>query len=123
MEQWLVDPAMAVPYYPTINVEQNPADPIWMTADFGSSYREVLTFCDGDQYEEGEIEVVFFGRPGIGYTALITAAEAMAAVMMAQRDPADKLVLVSRSAPFEFTAGSAERSYSVSVFFEYQYYI
>ena len=51
VEGWLNDAAMTTPFYPTINEEQDPTDPIWVTADFDSAYREVLAFCDGEVKE------------------------------------------------------------------------
>lgn len=119
---WLSDPAMTVPFYNTINEEQAPNDPIWATVDFSYSDREVLTFCGGDVSEEGEFEVVYLGQPGTGDVALLTAAEADIKTLMAQRDPSNKLILTSRSAPDEFTQGDAQLEYGVSFFVEYTYY-
>ena len=113
---------MSVPFYPSINTNQNPTDAIWVTASFGSSYRETLTFCNGMAMEDGEVELIYFGPPGTGYNAVITAMETDLAVLMAQRDPNGKVVLTGRSAPFEYSAGDADREFSVSVFVEYQFY-
>lgn len=122
MEQWVVDPAIQTPYYPTINQNQDPRDDIWFTAEFGASYRETLTFCQGETMEDGEIQIIFFGLPGIGYDAVLTAMETDLAVLMTQLDPSGKLVLTGRSAPFEYSGGSAEKEYAASVFIEYQYF-
>ena len=113
---------MVVPYYPTLNEEQNPKDDNYCTARFTSSFRETITFCQGDKLEEGEIEVIYFGKPGIGDNALIQALEADMITMMAQRDPATKLTLTQRSAPFEFSGGSALARYGQSVYIDYVYY-
>ena len=118
METWLN--AMTVPYYPTINEEQNPGDAIWATAEFSSNFRESMTFCNGFTSEQGEVELVFFGEPGTGDDSLITAVEADMVTLMAQRDPANKLVLMNRSAPFEFSNGSADMQYGLSIFIDYQ---
>jgi hypothetical protein len=114
---------MTVPYYPTVNMEQNPTDRIWMTAEFGSSYREVLTICQGDVLEDGEVEVIFFGPPGIGYTEVLTALELSIAALLQKVDPAGKLTLTGRSAPFEYSRGTALKNYAVSVYVDYQYYM
>ena len=122
VEGWLEDPAMTVPYFPTINVEQNPQDDIWMTADFTASLRDTITYCQGQTSEEGEVELMFFGQPGIGYTALIQAIEADMVTLMAQRDPLNKMVLVNRSAPLETSSGSAKAMYGLSIYIDYQYF-
>jgi len=122
VEGWLEDVAMAVPYYKTVNEEQNPADTIWCSADFSSSSRNILTFCEGVVSEEGEIEVIYMGRAGIGVDDIITALEADMLTLMARRDVAGKLILIQRSAPFEFTGGSADRWYGLSVYVDYQFY-
>lgn len=121
-EGWLQDPALQVPFHSTINEEQNPQEDIWCTADFSSGYREVLTFCQGTVSEDGEIEVVYFSRPGTGDDVLLQLIEADAALIEAMNDPAGKLTINGRSAPVEFSLGSARKDYSLSVFYEYQYF-
>lgn len=122
VEGWLNDVAMNVPYYPTINEEQNPSDAIWCTAKFNSDFRDVITFCRGNTTEEGDIEIEYFGLPGIGDDALLTALEADMITLMSQRDPAGKCVLLRRSAPFETSGGSASLLYGLSIFVDYQLY-
>ncbi|RLC00593.1 MAG: hypothetical protein DRH90_18125 [Deltaproteobacteria bacterium] len=122
VEGWLNDVAMTVPYYPTVNEDQNPQDNIWCTADFSSSFREAMTFCNGYTNEQGEVEVIYYGLAGIGEDALIAAVEADMATMMAQRDPANKLVLMNRSAPYTFSSGSADREFALSVYIDYNLY-
>lgn len=122
VEGWMKDAGMAVPYYATINEEQNPQDELWCTVDFTSDYRDVITFCEGMTTEEGEVEVQYFGRAGIGDDTLIQALEADMITLMAQRDPQGKCVLIRRSAPFETSSGSADQMYSLSVYIDYQFY-
>lgn len=122
-EGWLQDRTkMKVPYYPTINMDQNPQDDMWCTAEFGSSYRETMTFCDGVTMEEGEVKVVYFGLPGIGEATLLAKMEADLNTLMAQQDLAGKLVITTRSAPFDYSGGSAEKSFALACFVEYQYF-
>jgi hypothetical protein len=122
IEGWLNDAAMDVPYYPTANLEQNPTDDIWCTADFSSNFRDFMTYCDGMVIEEGEVEVRYLGLPGIGYSTLLAALEADMITLMAQRDPGGKCVLMSRSAPFESSGGTATLQYGLSVYMDYQYF-
>jgi len=122
VEGWLKDVAMTVPYYLTINTEENPQEDQWCTADFSSNYRDRLTFCEGLTSEEGEVEIQYFGLPGTGYSALILAVEADMITLMAQRDPQGKCVLVRRSAPFETSSGSAKQMYGLSIYVDYQLY-
>ena len=112
---------MAVPYYDTVNKEQNPQDDMWCTADFSSEFREIITFCaEGAVREDGEIEIRFAGLPGVGSTALLQAIESDMVTLMAQRDPNHKLVLTQRSAPYEVSSGTAKLMYELSVFVDYQ---
>lgn len=121
-EGWLQDPAMTVPYYPTVNMEQNPIDDLWMTAEFGSSYRDVVTVCSNQEIEEGEVEVLFFGLPGQGYTAVLTALETNIGILMSRTDPNNKLTILRRSGPVEYTRGDAENFYIASCFIDYNLY-
>lgn len=121
-EQWLADPSLTVPFYSTINEEQNPTDNMWCTAEFTGAYRDVMTFCDGVVSEDGEVEVIYFCRPGIGYRQLLQAIEADAAVIGGKDDPNGKMVITGRSAPYEFSLGSARKDYALSVFFDYEYF-
>jgi hypothetical protein len=123
LETWLKDPAMTVPFFGTINETVSTTPNIWCTASFGSTYREVLAFCDGVEREEGELEIIYFGPPGEGYQALLQAIETDMLTLMAQRDPNNKLVLTGRSAPFEYTGGDAEQEYSCSVYVDFSYYV
>jgi hypothetical protein len=120
VEGWLQDAAMTVPYYRTINEEQNPQDDIWCTAEFSSPFRDLITYCEGLTTEEGEIEIEYFGLPGKGYDTLIQALEADMLILMAQRDPQGKCVLMRRSAPYETSRGSASAMYGLSVYVDYQ---
>lgn len=122
VETWLKDPAMVIPYYDTINEEQDPQDDMYCTGRFNSSFRETTTFCQGNTLEEGEVEVTYFGQAGIGDNALIQALEADMVTLMAQRDPDTKLTLTQRSAPFEFSGGSAGQKYGLSIYIDYQLY-
>ena len=122
IETWLKDSAMAVPFYNTINEDQSPTDNIWCTADFDISSRELLTLCQDYIEESGEVEVVYFGQPGTGYEDLLTAAESDMQTLMSFRDASNKLILINRSAPMEFTRGDADQEYGIIFDVEYQYY-
>ena len=113
---------MAVPFYNTINEDQSPTDNIWCTADFDVSYREVMTMCQDYIEESGEVEVVYFGQPGVGYESLITAIENDMSTLMSFRDSTNKLILLNRSAPIEFTRGDADQEYGIYISVDYQYY-
>lgn len=119
---WMQDPAMTVPFYNTTNEEQSPSDDIWATLEFNFADRETLTFCDGITEEQGELEVVYLGQPGVGDVALLTAAEADIKTLMAQRDPTNKLILTQSNPPEEFTQGDAQMEYGVAFSIEYSYY-
>ena len=119
---WLQDSAMVVPFYNTINEEQKPSDDNWCTVHFNNPYREVTTFCEGDWVEEGEAEIVYFGLPGVSDTNLIQLIEADMTTLMAKRDPNEKLVLMNRSAPIEYSSGSAGLDYALAIYVDYTFY-
>ncbi len=120
VEGWLKDVTMGVPYYLTINTEEDPQDDVWCTVDFSASFRDTITFCEGHTTEEGEVEIQYFGLPGKGYDTLIQAIETDMITLMAQRDPQGKMVLMRRSAPFETSGGSAKTMYGLSIYVDYQ---
>jgi hypothetical protein len=122
LRQWLTLPQMRVPYVDTINREQTPNLPMWCTAEFNGFLRERLTFCPGMTLEEGDIELVYFGQAGIGDDALLLAVEQDMTVLMAQRDPAHRLILDEAGPPDEFFGGSASRYYGISVVVQYSLY-
>lgn len=90
-----------VPYYDTVNLEQNPTDPIWSTVDWGYADRQMTTYCH-NHVEEGSFNVVFFGDPGVGDDALLAAAEADMDLLLLRVDPNARLTLTNYNAPFSF---------------------
>jgi hypothetical protein len=118
---WLSDASMSVPFYDTVNTDQNPMDDIWVTADFDSLFREKSTFCAGSWVEEGDITLVYTGLPGVGDGPLIAAAEADVSLLMAMRDPNDQLFLTNVSAANEYSGGSANQGYQIEFVVDYQF--
>ena len=118
IREWSALPAVGVPFYDTINFEENPTDDIWFTVEFEPEYSEKTTYC-GDMSEEGLITFVFQTRPGVGDEALITAAESAVAEILAQDDPSGVLTLEMAYAPDEYTGGSADTGYRVSISVDY----
>ena len=118
VREWAEVPGVGIPYYDTINVEENPSDNIWFTAEFEPEYTEKQTFC-GELSEEGLINFVFETNAGIGDETLITAAESAFANILEQNDPSQDLVLEMAYAPDEYTGGTADTGYRVSISVEY----
>lgn len=118
---WLQDATVVTPYYDTVNLEQNPADDIWMTAEFESITWERQTFCEGSWKEEGEVLILFTGTAGIGDGALLAAAETDVRTILAFRDPARRLHITGISGVNEFSGGSANVGYQVEYTLEYEY--
>ena len=116
VESWITA-NFATPYYPTVNTEQDPADPVWCTVDWGFSYPQRLTLCN-DQLIDGTIQVAFLGPVGIGDDALLQAAEADMVLLMQQVDPNGKLELELQGAPEDFRQ---DRYYSVMFTVDYRY--
>lgn len=118
---WLSDAAMTTPFYDTVNIDQNPMDDIWVTADFDSLFRERLTFCESSWQEEGDITLVYTGQPGIGDGPLMSQAETDVKTLMSFRDSSEKLTLTSVDGPNEFSAGSANQGYQIEFVVTYTF--
>jgi len=118
---WMADASMSVPFYNTVNTDQNPSDEIWATAEFDSLFRERSTFCAGSWVEEGDITLVYTGLPGVGDGSLLAAAEADIKLLMAMRDPNERLFLTSVSAANEYSGGSANQGYQVEFTVDYKF--
>jgi hypothetical protein len=109
---------LGVPYYPTINEEQNPTDPLWMSLDFSGEYSEKTTFCD-DQLEVGQIEFLFFANPGVGEQIIFSSIERVLNQVNLYQD--DNLVLGAVQ-PLDDNNGSAEnRWFEISCRVDYSY--
>jgi hypothetical protein len=98
-EQWAA--ALHVPFHPTVNMEQDPTDPLWFTLEWDSFGSTKDSYCETFT-EDGEIRMVFFGQSGAGYDAMFQAAESAAAQFYGNADPAGRLVLTSIDPPDEF---------------------
>jgi hypothetical protein len=113
--------AINVPFYDTINTDQDPDDPLWATAEFNVESHSRISLCDG-QLEEGVIDFVVSAQAGTGDEAALIAAEAAAAYLLQQKDPSGQLVLLTSQPPEDYSEGSGDRSYRVVVGLEYRYY-
>ena len=121
LEQWAKDPAVVSPFYNTVNEQQNPNVDIWFTAMYEAETRDKLTFCQAHE-ERGLIELIFSGRAGRGYTALLAQAEADAATIAALTDATGQFVIRNTLPPDEFSGGSAGKWYSVTIPLEYSFF-
>lgn len=119
-EQW-VTAVGTIPYYNTINNAPEPNDNIWLTLDFDSFGATKETYCN-EFVEDGEIRLIFLGRIGLGWNALMTAAEDYAALFMLQQDATNKLILTQSNPPIEY-AGNSNPWFIVEVSIEYQLYL
>ena len=118
VREWAELSAVGIPYYDTINVEENPIDNIWFTAEFEPEFSEKNTFC-GEISEEGLINFVFESAAGVGDEALIAAAQNAVKKILEQNDPSQDLVLEMDYAPDEYTGGTADTGYRISISVEY----
>lgn len=107
------------PYYGTVNLEQNPAVPVWMTAEWTSFGNTKETYCE-TFVEDGEIRLMFFGAPGTGWPDLFQVAEAASQQFFLNSDPQSKLVLTVMDSPDEYSSQS-EPWFVVEVAVTYQY--
>ena len=109
--------ALNVPFYDTINKEENPTDDAWLTIEFNSEYSEG-TYNDCLTTEEGLIDLVFMQLPGQG-DGLIATAEAEALAFYRNKDPSGKLDLYKMQPIEDFTDPD---HYRVVVGIEYRYF-
>lgn len=117
-ESWLSALA-APPYHSTVNLEADPADAVWMTAEWNSFGMTKETYCQ-HFVEDGEIRLMFFGAPGTGWADLFLIAETVSTQFFANSDPQKKLVLTVLDAPDEYSSQS-EPWFVVEVAVTYQY--
>lgn len=120
--EWLNDPAIVSPYYDTINLEQNPPEDTWVTAEFDVTFRERKTFCEGSWEEEGEVSLMFNGTAGIGDGTLLSAAEGDVKTLLSFRDASGQLSILGVNGVNEFSGGSANMGYQLEYIFEYRYW-
>lgn len=121
MRQWLQDLSIQTPFYDTVNLEQNPQDDTWMTADFEVNFRERKTFCEGGWVEEGDVGLTFTGLAGVGDGALLAAAELDVKQLLSFRDSTGQLVITGVGGVNEVSGGSANVGYQIEYIFEYKY--
>jgi hypothetical protein len=117
-EAWLIAIG-SPPYHGTVNYEVAPVEPVWMTAEWNSFGATKETFCE-TFVEDGEIRLMFFGLPGVGWDALIQTAETASAQFFQNIDTNQKLTLTVLDPPDEF-ASQSEPWFIVEVSVTYQY--
>lgn len=110
---------MSVPFHDTINLEQNPSDPVWLSVEFDAYGYDKDTYCEKFT-ERGQITLVWMGQSGVGDDALLQTAEADAAAFYANTDPTGKLVLTGRSASDSYI-GSDTPYFEVAIYFDYEF--
>jgi hypothetical protein len=110
-----------IPFVDTINIHQNPKHDLWCTTMFDPAQRTKVTFCD-DYVEEGEIEFMVCGRPGLGDDIVATALEECVDALMDKADPTGAFVLTEAGPLEDASFGDADTSYRMSVRFSYTFY-
>ena len=110
--------AVSVPFYDTINREQNPTDNVWWSVVFEGGEREG-TYCAEEYNEEGLITIIVQARPGIGDQEAIQAIELIIDELHVKKN--NQLTLEFPGSHFEDTFGSADREYRVGAVLPYLY--
>ena len=90
-----------VKHYDSTNLEINPSESMWLTAEWMYANRVADDYC-GNHLEDGTFTVAFFGRPGIGDGELLASAEADMELLMERVDTSGRLVLLDYSPPIDF---------------------
>jgi hypothetical protein len=107
-------------FHSTINTAENPTDSIWWTAQFVAEFNEG-TFCKRPFMETGFIVVIAVARAGLGDLEAIRMLERVIPELLAKVDPTQRLVLETHDPIRDETAGSADRSFRVSVSIDYRH--
>ena len=110
---------VGIPFYPTINEEQNPIDAVWFSLEFAAEFYSNGTFCKSEETEDGFVRVVVFASPGTTDIPAVTALEAIGKEFATKTDTQ---VTIEGFEPLsEMTAGSADQNYRVGVVMDYTY--
>jgi len=109
-----------IPFYDTVNRNQDPQDDVWWTVDFFPLTMDG-TFCERGYVETGYVYVDVFAAPGRGDMEAIQAMEIIIPEMFGKVDPTQRLVLESYDPLEEASGGSARQSYQVTVGMLYQH--
>lgn len=117
--EWIKESA-EIPYYDTINIEEDPQDQFWCTIEFSHEYTDLNTYCNSKE-EHGVIDIIVSGQPGTGDEDVMEYATNIVNTFMNNRDPSGKLTLLYDQAPEEFSGGDANKYYQVTVGVEYLY--
>jgi len=118
VKQWTG--ALAIPFYDTVNREQNPPERIWSTLVFVTTARAQADYCQG-QHERGTFDFVVLSEAGGGDAGALAQAEAALAALMANKDPAGLLTLTQAGAFDEFPQPGAARWFTLSATVDYLY--
>lgn len=110
--------ALNIPFYPTVNEEQKPTDPMWCTVFWEFSDTTKRDYC-GNVVVNGTFTLLFFGVAGIGEEPLIAAAELEVRAFMANND--NHLTLLINEQAEDFQAGGDAPWYGVAFRVEYEY--
>lgn len=124
MKEWCesASTATGIPFYYTINLQQDPKDDAWFTIQFNSIDHEG-NFCKLEYMELGFIDVILLSTPGKGDLIAITALESIVPVLMDYADPNRRLTLESYEPIQEYSRGDADSTYRVGVQINYRYNI
>lgn len=107
----------ALPFYDTVNIEQNPIEDAWCTVDWGFSFPTKTTYCN-DIREDGTFQVIFFGPVGQGDDELIMSAETTMELLLSQVDPTGRVSLTQYNGAEDF---ADENYYGISFLVDYEF--
>jgi len=112
-----------VPFYNTINEEQDPTDQVWVTVEYVEGFMEPHCYGDKARMIESTIEVDVFVRPGNGYQAAVEIADAIESHFL-YRDLGAGVEITDAVSAGELTQGDGSPAwYGVNVALTCQYYL
>ena len=109
------------PFYETINTDQSPTDDLWCTVEFAVFDIEHRCYSGTLRIERGAATITIFGKPGVGDSAVVAAADALQNYFDGLINDGD-VVIANVLPATEATAGDATNFYGVEIELEYDYF-
>lgn len=103
-DQWAksAETNTGIPYFSTINEEQNPTDRLWFTLLYQPVNTTQATYCS--TWETGIVSLIFMGPAGSGFEETLLSAQPVIDDFVASVDATGRLTLEVEQPPSDFTS-------------------
>ena len=110
-----------VPFYPTINLRQQPRDTLFVTVEYFDGYTIPGCMSGRARLKEGTLGIYVFLKAGQGSTPAIVLADAIEDHLY--RFDGTDFVIINIESATEVTGGDADPLYGVMLLVDYQFAI